>query len=118
MSFNGRPSVLRSLRKHRRTGKVTSAVLKPRTAGTDDTSSVTYANAYLAPVGSVTGLGGDGYPSQTTTLYLWQVGEATAPKVDYKAVISGNTWLIVAITTRLNADSGYALHDCTVTDHV
>lgn len=118
MSFNGRPSVLRSLRKHRRTGKVTSATLHVRTAGTDDFADVVYTNAYLAPVGSVTGLGGDGFPSQTTTLYLWQVGESTAPKVDNKATISGNTWLIVAITTRLNADSGYALHDCTVTDHV
>src|SRR4051812_8846682 len=118
MSTFGRPTVLRSLRRHRRTGKVVAATLKRRTAGTDDFESISYANAYLAPVDSMTGLGGDGYPAQTTTLYLWQVGETRAPRVDDKLTVSGNTWIVVAVRTRLNADSGYAVHDCTVTDRV
>ena len=118
MSSFGRAAVLRSLRRHRRTGKVTTATLYARTVGTDDFQAVPWANAYLSPVSSQTGLGGDGYPSQTTTLYLWQVGETSAPKVDYRVSVSGNTYLIVGIQTRLNADTGYALHDCTVTDRV
>jgi hypothetical protein len=111
--FYGLRTVLADLRKHRRTGKVVSATL---TRGPAFTTTQAYANAYVAPVGGTSGLGGDGYPSQTTTAYLWQLGETYVPRPDDRLAVGGNTWLVVAVTTRLNADTGYAVHDCTVTD--
>jgi len=107
----GRSTVLRSLARMRRTGKVNAATLYVRASG-DTFTAVTYANCYLSPVASSSGLGGGGSPSSSTTGYLWQIGESTAPSADDKLRdADGNYWLILGVTTRQNADSGFAVHD-------
>lgn len=112
--FYGAASVIASRNKHIATGKViTSAVLKVR--GSADTyTSVPYANAYVWPVQDVTGLP-DNQAVQHTTIVLWQMlsGEV-APVSDDQITIGSDTWLVVSVLTRLNADTNYAVHDCTV----
>lgn len=111
--FYGLQSVIASRNKHIATGKViTSAVLKVRGSG-DTYTSVPYANAYVWPVQDVTGLP-DNQAVQHTTIVLWQMGETTAPVSDDQITEGGNTWLVTSVTTRLNADTNYAVHDCTV----
>ncbi len=108
----GRISVLSTMRKQ--PGRV-SATLHRRTAG-DSFDDYAYADAYLHPVHGATGLSGDGFPSQTTTAVLYQHGETVVPRADDRITISGNTWLVVAVASRLAKDTGYGVHDCTVND--
>lgn len=119
MSSFGRPAVLRALRRHRRTGKVTTAILYRRTAGTDafDTTQ-TYANAYLYPTNISTGLGGDGYPASSATAVLWQLGETLTPLVDDKLRIANETFAVLSVQTELNADAGFAVHVLQLSDEV
>jgi len=112
--FYGSSSVIASKQKHLATGKViTSAVLKVRSTA-DTFTSVPYANAYVYPIREQSTYGGDGAASQQTTIVLWQIGESSAPSTDDQIVANSQTWLILAVDSRLAADTGYAVHDCTV----
>lgn len=115
----GRSTVLRSLARMRRTGKVNAATLYRRTAGTDafDTAQA-YANAYLYPTNTSTGLGGDGFPANSARAVLWQIGETLAPNVDDRLRIDGETFAVTGVETRQNADAGFAIHDLRLSDEV
>lgn len=110
--FFGHRTVLADLRKHLRTGKVTSATLLSRTPP-DTFASVSYSYCYVPPIDEGTAYG-TGYEAQAATLTLWQLGEATPPRSeDRLADAAGRTWEIVGVRTRLNADANFAVHDLT-----
>jgi hypothetical protein len=110
--FFGKTSVRATLRMHKAsTGKVQSGTLKVRGAS-DTFTEVTWNNAYLEPAGEQTGLDGGAATVQTTG-QLWQTGEAYGPRVDDIYVDSSSvSWLITFVRTSRNADSGYAVHQC------
>jgi hypothetical protein len=121
--FYGRSTVLRDLRKHQRTGKVRGGTLRVR-ENADTTTSTVWANYYLAPVAEDTGVGQNGAPAKSATLYLWRVGEAAEPRPDdvfREAGVTSDTavgaWTVRAVTRRLDADvaDGFAVYDCQVT---
>lgn len=116
MSFFGSESVVRARDRHLAlTGKLLPGTLRVRGSG-DTFTDIPWANAYLAPVSEMTGLGTDGPAVQTATGYLFQIGESDRPRVDDVFVDStGTSWLIKSVVCRLNADSGYSLNDCTFT---
>ena len=109
--FYGAASVIASRDKHLATGKVVTSV----TLNTVTGSSVSYANAYVWPVTESSAFGGEGAATQSTTIVLWQIGETIRPHADDTITdADSNVWLIQSITTRLNADDNYAVHDCNV----
>lgn len=107
--FYSRTSVRALLRMHKAsTGKVFAATLTPQ----DGSGAVSYSNCYIWPVTETTARGGVGAPDEQTTGVLWQVGETTEPRVDDSLTDSlDRTWIINQVTTKLNADTNYAVHD-------
>lgn len=109
MSFLGRESVERALARAERFGKVGAATLTLTDgAGTQ----VAYAKVYVAPVAEQSALGAGGTPTQSATVYAFQRGEASAPRADDVWTVGGVSYLVLGVTTRCNADAGYAVHDC------
>lgn len=111
--FYGTQTVLATLNKQQRTGKVSSGTLKVR--GNDDTfASVAWAHLYLWPTTEITGLGGGGYSHVAAKATLYRIGESYAPRVDDKLSAGGSEWQITRVQPRLNADEddGFAVYDC------
>ena len=119
--FYGKDSVLRSLLYFQRTGKITtSGTLKKRTSGDTFGTTVAWGNLYVWPQQELTGLGADGYPNRQSSIVMWRINESYAPSPDDHLVIGADTYLILTVTTRLNADGGesYAVYDLTCTDGI
>ena len=117
MAILGRESVLRQILSIQRTGELSAATLRRRGAADDFSVTQEYAAAYFAPLTEVSGIGGGaGYPDQTAFAYLFRQGETYTPRVDDQLTIRGGTYLILSVTTRQNADDGYAIYDLGLTD--
>lgn len=111
MSQYGRSTVQRSLRRMKRTGKVHPATLYVRGAS-DTFTAVSYANCYVQPIAQSSALDTGGSPNSSATANLWQIGESSVPSADDKLRdADGDTWLILSVVTRQNADAGFAIHD-------
>jgi hypothetical protein len=110
VSFLGRETVQRARKRAARFGKLVSGTL---VMNDGSSTAVTYANLYVAPVNESSALGGNGSPTQSATVYAFQMGETGGyPRADDSWTIAGVSYLIHAVTTRCNADSDYAVHDC------
>jgi hypothetical protein len=109
--FLGRDSVERARDRARdHFGKVTSGTL---VMNDGSSTPVSYSNVYVAPVTESSALGGSGSPSQSARVYAFQMGETGGiPRADDLWTIDGVSYLIASVTTRCNADSNYAVHDC------
>lgn len=113
MGFFGKQSVISTWRKQ---PKKTSSSLVRRTSGDTYATGVPFYS-YVAPVQEMTGLSGDGSPTQSTTIYLYRLGQSVGPSVEDKIVDSqSRVWLIQSVNTRLDADiaDGYCVCDCQV----
>lgn len=114
MGFFGKQSVIATWKKQPK--KTTSSLVR-RTSGDTYATGVDF-QSYVAPVQEMTGLGGDGSPTQSTTIYLYRLGQSVGPSVEDKIVDSrGNTWLIQSVSPRLNEheeSDGYCVYDCQV----
>lgn len=112
--FYGYRTVVASRNKHRRTGKVTTATLTLN--GVSTPTSVSYANAYIWPYAEANSLDGSGRPVTATTIVLWRLGESQAPRVHDTLAADGHDWLVLDVTSRLNADetNNFAVYDCRV----
>lgn len=110
--IQGFESVLESLEAHKLgTRKVFAGTLKVRQSS-DSFTSVAWANYYAETPVDNTAIGGGGISPVTCVHHLYQVGESWAPRPDDNFVdAAGATWLITSVTTRLNGDPGYAVHD-------
>jgi hypothetical protein len=113
--FYGAESVIASRDKHLNTGDVYAGTLRVRaSAGTF--TSVAWANYYLDPEVEQSALGGGGIEPLAATLYLWQIGETTAPRPDDCFLdADGETWLLTSVKSRLTADADHGVHDCRAT---
>jgi hypothetical protein len=112
-NFYGYRSVVATLKKHRRTAKITSGTLKVR--GSDDgTTDVSWANLYVYPEDEATGMGAGGHPDITTQIVLYRTGETSKPRPDDKLTVGSDTYLLTRVASRLNADESrhYAVYDC------
>ncbi len=112
MGFFGKESVLEAYDKQPK--KTTSSLVK-RTSGDTYATGVPF-QSYVAPIQQMTGLSGDGSPTDSTTIYLYRLGQTVKPSVEDKIVDSfGNTWLIQSVNSRLTENEvsdGYAVYDC------
>lgn len=106
-----RDKVIAARRLHQlRQEKIYTAVLGIRAAD-GSTTNQAYSYCYVQPVNESTGVGSGGVPSYAASIELFQEGEANAPRVDDTIAVNGVTYRINSVRTRLNADSGYAIHD-------
>ena len=116
--FFGRKSVLATLRKQFRTGKVVTGTLKVRIVGSaDQFTNVSWNYLYVHPQTEVSGYEGKGYADIDGMITAYRTSESDAPRVDDQWVIGTKTYLIKSVTPRLNADDslGIAVYDCNVT---
>jgi hypothetical protein len=77
------------------------------------TTDEEYDYCYVNPIDEATGLGGGGASYYAANIELFQEGQTYAPRVDDTLTVNGVTYRINSVRTRLNADSGYAIHDMT-----
>lgn len=114
MRFYGRESVIEMRMMHQEdTGKVMAGSLKVKGSG-DSQTSVAYSYLYVWPQSEHTGIGEGGMPSIHGRITAFQEGESSAPRADDAWVINSTTYLILSVQTSLNADTGYAVHECDV----
>lgn len=108
-----REKVIRSRELHQlRQQKIYTATLLIRAAG-GTTTNQAYAYCYVNPISEDTGLASGGTPNYSANIELFQEGETYAPRVDDAITVNGVTYRINSVRTRLNADTGYAIHDLT-----
>ena len=112
--FYGVRSVMADYKKHvKGTGKVVTATLYVRSVDAYPTTE-TY-QGYFPPDTDSTALGRGGMPLSTSSVVLWQMGQTNAPRPDDNiAGPDAKRFLIVSVQTRLNADTGYAVHECSL----
>jgi hypothetical protein len=112
--FYGIRSVLADYKKHLRgTGKVVTSSLYVRLVDAFPTTE-TY-QSYYPPDTESTALGRGGMPLNTVQVTLWQMGQTNAPRPDDNiAGPDGKRFLVVSVQSRLNADAGYGVHECSL----
>jgi hypothetical protein len=111
MSFMGRESVVRARDlKRDYGGKLVSGTLTP----SDGSTAVTFANIYLQPASEDTALGRTGTPEVSAAATVYRMGETSRPRADDTLSVGDFDWLVLHVTTRLNADesTNYAVYDC------
>ena len=91
--------------------KIYTAVLGIRSSTGTTATTQAYDYCYVNPIDETTGLGAGGTSAYMASIELFQEGQTTAPRVDDTLTVNGIVYRINSVRTRLNADTGYAIHD-------